>query len=327
MRFRVLALALARGVLCIPLVASAQPAGPAGKVPRIGLISNANPTSGATFVNGFRGGLADLGWIERQNIHIEYRWAEGDLGRHSRLTAELAALKVDVMVVAGTAAARAAMQATRTIPIVVALVGDPVAGGLVGSLAKPGGNLTGLAWQTSDLVTKQLQLLQETVPRATQVAAIGHAANPAARSAVEPAARSLGVQVHVIDIEAPADIPGVFEAIQRRRAEVLLVLPSPMFYAERRRLAELAARYRLPAVYETRGFVEAGGLMSYGPSFPDMYRRAATYVDKILKGAKPGDLPMEQPTKFEFVINLKTAKALGLRIPPPVLAPADELIQ
>ena len=278
-------------------------------------------------MDAFRQGLADLGWIERQTIQIEYRWAEGDLGRHPRLAAELAALKVDVMVLAGTAAARAAMQATRTIPIVVALVGDPVADGLVRSLAKPGGNLTGLAWQTGDLVTKQLQLLQETVPRATQVAAIGHAANPAARSTLEPAARSLGVQVHLTDIEAPADIAGVFEAMERRRAEVLLVLPSPMFYAERRRLAELAARHRLPAVYETRDFVDAGGLMSYGPSFPDMYRRAATYVDKILKGAKPGDLPMEQPTKFEFVINLKTAKALGLTIPPAVLARADALIQ
>jgi putative ABC transport system substrate-binding protein len=322
-----LALALAWACTSAPPAAEAQPAAPPGKVPRIGLISNANPTSGAPFADTFRRGLADLGWIERQTIQIEYRWAEGDLGRHARLTAELAALKVDVMVVAGTAAARAAMQATRTIPIVVALVGDPVAGGLVRSLARPGGNLTGLAWQTSDLVTKQLQLLQETVPRATQVAVIGHAANPAARSAVEPAARSLGVQVHMTDIGTPADIAGVFEAIERRRAEVLLVLPSPMFLAERRRLAELAARHRLPAVYETRDFVDAGGLMSYGPSFPDMWRRAATYVDKILKGAKPGDLPMEQPTKFEFVINLKTAKALGLTIPPPVLARADHLIQ
>jgi putative ABC transport system substrate-binding protein len=296
-------------------------------VPRIGLIGNATPTSGTTFVDAFRRGLAHLGWIEQQNLRIEYRWAEGDLGRHPQLVADLVALKVDVIVLAGTAAARAAMQATRTIPIVVALVGDPVAGGLANNLAKPGGNLTGLAWQTSDLVTKQLQLLQETVPRATQVAAIGHPANPAARSAIEPAARSLGVQVHVIDIEAPADIPGAFEAIQRRRADTLLVLPSPMFYGERRRLAELAARHRLPAVYETRDFVDAGGLMSYGPSFPDMYRRAATYVDKILKGAKPGDLPMEQPTKFDFVINLKTAKALGLTIPPAVLARADALIQ
>ena len=210
MRVRVvaLALALAWGLLSGPLAAEGQPAGAAGRVPRIGLISNATPTSGTTFVDAFRRGLADLGWIEQQNLRIEYRWAEGDLARHPRLMAELATLKVDVIVLAGTAAGRAAMQATRTIPIVVALVGDPVAGGLVKSLAKPGGNLTGLAWQTSDLVTKQLQLLQETVPRATQVAAIGHPANPAARSAVEPAARSLGVQVHMTDIGAPADIRG-----------------------------------------------------------------------------------------------------------------------
>jgi putative ABC transport system substrate-binding protein len=296
-------------------------------VHRIGFISNSNPTSGTGLVDAFRRGLADLGWAERQNIHIEYRWAEGDFGRYPRLTAELVALKVDVIVLSGTAAARAAVQATRTIPVVAAVIGDPVAGGLVRSLAKPGGNLTGLAWQARDLVTKQLQLLQETVPRATRVAALGHAVIPGVRASAEGAARSLGMQVRMVDIEAPADIPGAFEAIQRSGAEVLIVLPSPMFYAERRRLAEMAARHRLPAIYEVKEYVDEGGLMSYGPSFPDMYRRAATYVDKILKGAGPGGLPMEQPTKFEFVINLKTAKALGLTIPPPVLARADELIQ
>jgi ABC-type uncharacterized transport system substrate-binding protein len=210
---------------------------------------------------------------------------------------------------------------------VASIVGDPVANGLVRSLARPGGNLTGLAWQASDLVTKQLQLLQEAVPRATRVAALGHAATPGLRKPMEAAARSLGVHIHIIDVEVPADIPGVFEAIRRKGAEALIVLPSPMFYAERRRLAALAARDRLPAIYEVKEYAQEGGLMSYGPSFPEMYRRAATYVDKILKGVKPGDLPMEQPTKFEFVINLKAAEALGLRIPPPVLARADALIR
>ena len=325
MRFRVLALILAWGFLSVPLAADAQPA---EKVYRIGVISNAGPASGTTLVGAFRRGLADLGWLEGKNIRIEYRWAEGDLGRHPRLAAELVALKVDVIVLAGTSAARAAVHATRTIPIVATVIGDPVAAGLVRSLAKPGGNLTGLAWQAGDLVTKQLQLLQETVPRATRVAALGHAAtNSVVRKATEAAARSLGVQVDMIDIDVPGDIPGVFEAMRRRGAEALIVLPSPMFYAERRRLAALAARDRLPAIYEVKEYADEGGLMSYGPSFPGMYRRAATYVDKILKGAKPGDLPMEQPTKFDFVINLKAAKAIGLTIPPPVLARADELIQ
>ena len=291
---------------------------------RIGVISNASPTAGTTLVDAFRQGLADLGWIEGQNIHIEYRWAEGDLGRHPRLAAELVALKVDVIVLAGTAAARAAEQATRTIPIVAALVGDPVADGLVRSLAKPGGNLTG-----TRLAGRRPR--DEAAPALAGNRAPGDAGRRAracresggCESAIEAAARSLGVQVHMIDVEVPADIPGVFEAMRRRGAEALIVLPSPMFYAERRRLAALAARDRLPAIYEMKEYVDEGGLMSYGPSFPEMYRRAATYVDKILKGAKPGDLPMEQPTKFEFVINLKTAKALGLTIPPPVLARAD----
>ena len=311
-------------LVAAPFAVEAQPV---GRVYRIGFISNASPTANTTFVDSFRRGLADLGWAERQNIHIEYRWAEGDLGRHSRLAAELVALKVDVIVLAGTAAARAAVKATRAIPVVAAVIGDPVPSGLVRSLAKPGGNLTGLAWQASDLVTKQLQLLQETVPRATRVGALGHAATPEVRRAAEGAARSLGVQVHMIEIEGPADIPGVFETMQRRGAEALIVLPSPMFYAERRRLAALAARNRLPAIYEVKEFVDEGGLMSYGPSFLEMYRRAAVYVDKILKGATPGDLPMEQPTKFECVINLKTAKALVLTIPPSVLARADEVIR
>jgi putative tryptophan/tyrosine transport system substrate-binding protein len=311
-------------LLAAPLGVEAQPV---RKVQRIGFIGNAKPTEGTTLVDAFRQGLKELGWVEGRNISIEYRWAEGDLERSPRLVAELVALKVDVIVLAGTVAARAALQATRTIPIVVTIVGDPVVSGLVTSLAKPGGNLTGLAWQANDLVTKQLQLLLEAVPQTTRVAALGHSANPTARTAAEAAARSLGVKLDVIEIGLPADIPGAFEAAKRGRATALIVLPSPMFYGERRRLAELAARHRLPAIYEVKAYVDAGGLASYGPSFSDMYRRAATYVDKILKGAEPGDLPMEQPTKFELVINLKTAKALGLTIPPSLLGRADEAIQ
>ena len=311
-------------LLAAPLAAEAQQV---KKVPRIGFLGNANLTDGRILVDALRQGLQELGWVEGQNISIVYRWAEGDLGRSPQLVAELVALKVDMIVLAGTVAARAALQATRTIPIVITIVGDPVAGGLVTSLAKPGGNLTGLAWEANDLATKQLQLLLEAVPETTRVAALGHSANPMARTAAEAAARLLGVKLDVIEVGLPADIPGAFEAAKRGRAAALIVLPSPMFYGERRRLAELAARHRLPAIYEGKAYVEAGGLASYGPSFPDMYRRSAIYVDKILKGAKPGDLPMEQPTKFELAINLKTAKALGLTIPPLLLRRADEIIQ
>jgi len=316
--------AVAGGLLAAPLAVEAQPV---RKVPRIGFLGNARPAEGRTLVDAFREGLGELGWTEGRNVSIEYRWTEGDLGRSPQLVAELVALRVDVIVLAGTVAARAALQATRTIPIVTSIVGDPVASGLVTSLAKPGRNLTGLAWQASDLVTKQLQLLLEAVPQTTRVAAIGHSSSPTARPAAEAAARSLGVKLDVIEVGLPADIPGAFEAAKRGRPGALIVLPSPMFYGERRRLAELAARHRLPAIYEVKAYVEAGGLASYGPSFPDMYRRAATYVDKILKGAEPGNLPMEQPTKFELVINLKTAKALGLTISPALLARADQVIE
>jgi putative ABC transport system substrate-binding protein len=312
------------GLLAAPLAAEAQQA---GKVYRIGFISNSTRPAGAALVGPFQQGLAELGWVEGQNISIEYRWAEGDMGRHPRLAAELVALKVEVIVLAGTAAARAALQATQTIPIVAAVVGDPVASGLVKSLAKPGGNLTGGAWQSGELITKQLQLLQQMAPTATRFAALGHSAMPAARTAVETTARSLGVKLEVFQVSVPADVPAAFKAIERGRAEALIVLPSPMFYAERRQLAQLAARHRLPAIYEVKEYVDEGGLASYGPSFPEMYRRAATYVDRILKGAMPGELPMEQPTKFVLVINLKTAKALGLTVPPSLLQRADQVIE
>jgi putative tryptophan/tyrosine transport system substrate-binding protein len=195
------------------------------------------------------------------------------------------------------------------------------------SLARPGGNLTGLAWQSGELVTKQLQLLREALPRVTRMVALRHAVSTPSRAVLQGAAQSLGVKLDVIDVGVPADIPGAFGAARRARAEALIVVPSPLFYSERRRLTELAALHRLPAIYEVKAFVDEGGLASYGPSFPEMFRRAATYVDKILKGANPGDLPIEQPTMFELVINLKTAKSLGLTIPPSLLARADHVIE
>jgi putative ABC transport system substrate-binding protein len=312
------------GVLPAPPVAEPQQA---GKVYRIGFLSNSSSASGEALASAFRQGLSDLGWVDRQNVSIEYRWADGDLGRHPRLTAELVARKVDVLVLSGVVAARAALQATRTIPIVEAAVGDPVERGLALSLAKPGRNLTGLAWQSGDLVTKQLQLLREALPRATRMVALRHAVGTPSRMVLQGAARSLGVNLDVIDVGVPADIPGAFGSARRARAEALVVVPSPLFYSERRRLTELATLHRLPAIYEVKAFVDEGGLASYGPSFPEMFRRAATYVDKLLRGANPADLPMEQPTTFELVINLKTAKALGLTMPPSLLARADQVLE
>lgn len=212
-------------------------------------------------------------------------------------------------------------------PIVATVLGDPVEHGLVASLARPGANLTGLAWQSSDLVTKQIQILQETVPRLSRLAAMWHSAKPAVRSAAELAARTLELKLQTIEISSPESIPGAFETARRARTEALIVLPSPMFYGQRKRLAELATRHRLPTSYEVKAYVDDGGLLSYGPSFPEMYRRAATYVDRILKGAAPGELPMEQPSKFEFALNLKAAKALKLSIPPSLRQRADHLVE
>jgi len=309
--------------LLAPLGARAQEKATA----RVGFISNSNPADGRALVDAFLGGLAELGWVEGRNLAVEYRWAESDLSRHPRLVAELISAKIDVLVVAGTSATRAAQQASRTLPIVATVIGDPDTGGVVTSLARPGGNVTGLAWQAIDLVTKQIQLLREAIPRLSRWVAMSHTATPAVRPAAEGAARALGLKLRVLEIQGPADIPGAFAAAQREKAEALIVLPSPMFYGQRRQLAELAARYRLPAMYEVKAYVDDGGLMSYGPSFRDMYRRAASYVDRILKGARPGDLPMELPTKFELAINLKAGKALGLVIPPALMLRADHTIE
>ena len=283
------------------------------------------PTPGA---DALRRGLAELGWLEGQNLLIEKRYAEERPARFSVLIAELIRLKVDVLVVRGTASAVAAKQATSTIPIVVPVMGDPVAEGLVASLARPGGNVTGLSMLNIELSAKRVELLKEVLPRAKRVAVLRDpAGSPTDVGATQAAARALGLELQLLSVGRPEEFHGAFQAAKKAGAEGLIVLSSAFFFAHRRQLVDLAAQDRLIAVWEHRDFAAAGGLLSYGPNLMDMNRRAAKYIDKILKGAKPADLPIEQPTTFELVISLKTAKALGLTIPPAVLARADEVIQ
>jgi ABC-type uncharacterized transport system substrate-binding protein len=306
------------GLLAVPLAVEAQQA---AKVARIGFLATNLAASPSYMREAFRQGLRDLGYVEGRNLVIEYRDAEGKLERLPALAAELVALNVDVIFAeGGTRSALAAKQATRTLPIVFAPVGDPVASGVVTSLARPGGNVTGLSNLAPELVVKGLEQLRQpgAVPERTEKDVL---------KAAEVAARALGVRLQFAEARSPADFDRAFSDMTRARAGALTVLPSVMFFIERRRLVDLAAKNRLPAVYPWREFVDAGGLMAYGPNIADMYRGAATYVDKILKGAKPGDLPIEQPTKFELVINLKTAKALGLTIPPSLLGRADQVIE
>ncbi len=313
-----------------PLGASAQQA---AKVPRIGYLA-ANLATAPQLTEAFRQGLYDLGYVEDRNVVIEYRDAEGKLERLPALATDLVALKVDVIVTAvGTYAALVAQQATRMLPIVFIAVGDPVTSGLVTSLARPGGNVTGLSLLFPELVGKCLEYLKQTVPGVSRVTVLWEPGAVAERTekdilkAAEVAARALGVRPQFIEARGPVDIDRAFSEMTRAHAGALIVLSTPMFASERRHLVDLAAKNRLPTVFSFREYVDAGGLMSYGPKLADLFHRAATYVDKILKGAKPADLPVEQPTKFELVINLKTAKALGLRIPPVLLARADEVIE
>lgn len=271
-----------------------------------------------------------MGYVEGQNIALEERWAEGRFERLPLLAAELIKLHVDVIVTATTPAARAARQATTTIPIVVTLVTDPVEGGLVASLARPGGNVTGLSLMHPDLSGKRLSLLKEIVPKASRVAVLWSRSTPSYARLLretEAAARTLGVQLQVVEVRGTAEFDGAFSTVIKDRAEALLVLPDPMFRDGLRRILDLAAKRQLPALYWSRDLVDAGGLMSYGANLPEMFRQAATFVDKILKGAKPAALPIEQPAKLELVINLKTAKALGLPIPQSVLLRADHVIE
>ena len=282
----------------------------------------------------FLQGLDDHGYVEGRNVLIEYRYAEGNLERLPALAAELAALKVDIIVTgAGTLGALAAQKATSTLPIVFIGVADPVTSGLVASLARPGGNVTGLATLVAELVSKCLEQLKRAVPRASRVAVLwqpGEVGEDAERDRLKRAnvaAGALAVRLQFVEARDPTDIERAFSAMTQAHADALTVLSSTMFFNERRRLADLAAKHRLPTVFPFREYVDAGGLMAYGPNVPDLFRRAAVFVDKILKGAKPSDLPVEQPTKFELVINLKTAKVLGLTIPPSVLRRADQVIE
>jgi len=314
--------------LFAPLAASAQQS---AKITRIGYLAT-NLADTSHWRDAFLQGLRDLGYVESRNVVIEYRDAEGKLERLPALAAELVALKVDVIVAAaGTLAALAAKQATRTLPIVFIAVGNPVTSGLVASLARPGGNATGLSALTPELVSKWLELLKQAVPGVSRVAILwqpggmGDTDQEALKEA-DVAARALGVRLQFVEARVPADIDRAFSDMTRARAGALTVLSTPMFGTERRRLVDLAAKNRLPTMFSFRRYVDAGGLMSYGPDLVDLSRRASIYVDKILKGAKPGDLPVEQPTTFELVINLKTAKALGLTIPQSVLGRADQVI-
>ncbi len=320
----VLASTLALALLAAPLAAGAQPA---RKVARVGFLTNiAIPVD---LLAAFREGLRELGYREGQNLVVEYRSAEGRYERLLDLAAELVRLDVDVIVAGGTPAPIAARRATSTIPIVITNHGDPVGSGLVASLARPGGNVTGLSIVTPELFGKHLQLLKEAVPRISRVAVLSNPSNPIhgrmSREA-EAAARSVDVQLRILEARAPSDLARAFSAMTRQKAGALIILGDAMFFEQRRRIAESALGSRLPAMAAQREFAEAGSLMAYGANLRENVRRAATYVDKILKGAKPADLPVEQPTKFELVVNLRTAKALGLTIPPSVLLRADEVI-
>jgi len=321
---------LAGALLAAPRASEAQPA---TKVPRIGILGISPVARTGSRLEAFLLGLRDLGYVEGRNIVIEYRDHGGKVERLPTLAAELVALKVDVIVAANTGAGLASMQTTKTLPIVVAAAADPVTSGLVGSLARPGGNVTGLSALAPELVGKCLELLSQAVPGVSRVAilwqpgVLGERTEQDLLKGAEVAARALGVRLQIVEARGPADFDRAFSEMTRARAGALTVLGSPMLNSERRRLVDLAAKNRLPAVYPWREFVDTGGLMSYGANLADNYRRAAIYVDKILKGTKPGDLPVEQPTKFELVINLKTAKALGLTIPPSLLGRADEIIQ
>ena len=313
-------------VLCLFVALPAAEAQQPPKIPHIGLLRPGSPPD--PYVASFLRGLRELGYVEGQNIVIEYRWAEDRAERIPELTAELVRLKVDVIVTAGNTGGIAAKQATSTIPIVVPVLTDPIAAGLVPSLARPGGNLTGLSTLNPELSQKRMELLKETFPQVTRVAILWDARMALAdREATEAVARALGLHLQVLEARSIDDLDGAFAAAKRARAGALNILASSLFFGNRARIVDLAAKTRLPAMYVHKGFVAAGGLMAYGPSIEDLFRRAAIYVDKILKGAKPAELPVEQPTKFELVVNLKTAKTLGLTIPRSVLLRADEVIQ
>jgi len=330
MRLIRLAVVLAVSLTLAPLAAAGQQA---AKVPRIGYLGYSAPALEGHLVGAFRQGLRDLGYVEGRNIVIEYRSAEGKLERLPELSAELVRLKVEVIVTLATPGALAAKQATNTIPIVVAAMADPARDGLVASLARPGANITGSTFLGPELIPKRLGLLKEVVPRASRVAVLWHPGVHSERTMRDmlkettDGAHTLGLHLQLLGAAGPNDFDRAFSAMGKDRANALLVFPSPMLYLEYRRLVDLAAKNRLPTVYPWREAVDAGGLLAYGANILALSRHAAVYVDKILKGAKSADLPVEQPREFELVINLKTARALGLTIPQSLLARADQVIE
>jgi len=318
---------LALGILTAPLISKAQLP---EKIPRLGLLIPTSFSAFASRIEAFRHGLRDLGYVEGQNIAIEDRFAEGKAERLSELAAELVRLKVDILVTDGTVAIRAAQQATTTIPIVMAVSGDPLATGLIASLARPGGNITGLSFMFPEVSGKRLELLKEAVPNLSRLAVLWNPNSPGGPIAfkeTQTAVQALGLQLQSLEVQRPDDFDQAFAAMTREHADALVVISNVLFFGDRRRLAALAVQHRLPAMFHLREYAEAGGLMAYGANTEDLSRRAATYVDKILKGAKPADLPVEQPMKFNLVINLKTAQAIGLTIPSTVLFQADEVIR
>ena len=324
---RELLIALGAGALAAPLASFAQQK---RKVWRIGFLASASASGLASRVEALRAGLRDFGYVEGKNLVIEFRWAEGKHERLPELVAELVRLKVDVLVVSTTPAAAAAKRATSTIPIVMSFVGDPVATGLVASLGHPGGNITGLSNVAPDLDGKRVELIKETLPNVTHMTLVWNSGNPVLTlrlKEMQNAAKKWGVTLQPVDVQSSRDLEMALETAAKERTSVLLV-PNPIFNFYRREIVNFAGRVRLPLIFDTREQVEeATGLMSYGPDFLVLSRRAATYVDRILKGANPADLPIEQPTKFELVINMKTAKALGITIPQSVLFRADKVIE
>ena len=315
------------GAAAWPLRAGAQQA---GKVYRIGVLEMTSATLNVANVYALRAGLRQLGYFEGQNLVIEYRSADGRDDRFPGLARELLDLKVDVIVTRGTPAAIAAKNATSTVPVVMAASGDPVGTGLVTSLSRPGGNITGLSAIVGELAPKRLELVREIVPALGRIAVLANTSNDAVRgdwAVIETAARSLGVQSQLLDLRKSDAIGPTFDDASARRADALIVVIDAITLANRQLIVDLAMKHRLPTIYSSREFVDIGGLISYGVSYPDLYRRVATYVDKILKGTKPSDLPVEQPTQLELVINLKTAKALGLTISRDFLLIADEVIE
>ncbi len=327
MRRRTFISLLGGAAVAWPVATTAQQA---RRIPRIGFMGNSTPALEANLVGAFREGLGELGYQESRNIIIEYRWADGRYERFPALVADLLAVPVDVIVTAGTPATLAVKNATSTIPLVMIAVGDPVGTGIVPSLARPRGNITGLSSIAPDLEGKRLELLREMIPKLSQVALFLNPTNEFHAVSVRQAfaaAQALGIKLQPLEVRTSEELDGAFAAIVRTKPDALLILADRVFLHNRKRMMDFAAEHRLPSVNAYRELVEVGGLMSYGPSYEDMHKRAADYVDKILKGAKPGDLPVEQPSKFTLILNVKSAKALGLEIPPMLLARADEVIE